>query len=91
MREEEKISKSSVTESENSYTYRIEWEDYITEDYDWSRNSMKTIHYGSGSRNIDSLNNARDVYNEYKDDSDYKGVRLIRIDSNGLESVYESN
>lgn len=89
MREETKILESSATEKENVFTYRIEWDDYITDDYDWSKNTMKTIHYGSGSRNIDSFDNVMDVYNEYIDDSDYKGVRLIQIDSNGLESIYK--
>jgi len=49
---------------------------------------MKTEHYGSGSRNVTDFDNAWEVFNDYCSDPDYKRVRLIQIDSNGVESVY---
>ncbi len=81
---------SSATEEEDSYNYRVEWDDYITVDYDWNESTMKTEQHGPGSRNVSGFDNAWDVFNDYRDDPDYKGVRLIRIDSNGVESIYAS-
>lgn len=81
---------SPATEEEDSYKYRIEWDDHITIDYDLNESCMKTKHDGYGSRNVSGFDNAWDVFNDYRDDPDYKGVRLIKIDSNGLESIYAS-
>lgn len=81
---------SSATEQEDSYEYRVEWDDYITVDYDRSEQCMKTEHHGSDSRYVSGFDNAWDVFNDYRDNPDYIGVRLIQIDSNGIESVYAS-
>lgn len=81
---------SSATEEEDSYEYRVEWDDHISVDYDYDERRAKTEHYGSGSRDVSGFDNAWDVFNDYRDDSDYIGVRLIKIDSNGSESVYAS-
>ena len=53
-------------------------------------NGGKIEHYGSGSRNVSGFDNAWDVFNYYRDNPDFIGVRLIRIDSNGNESIYAS-
>ena len=79
---------SSAAEKENSYNDRVEWDDYITVDYNKNEKHMKTEHYGSGSRNVTDFDNAWEVFNDYCSDPDYKRVRLIQIDSNGVESVY---
>ena len=81
---------SSATEQEDSYEYRVEWDDYITVDYDWYEQCMKTEHHGPNSRNVFGFDNAWDVFNDYRDNPDYRGVRLIRIDSEGIESIYAS-
>ena len=51
---------------------------------------MITTRHGSGSRNVSGFDNAWDVFNDYRDNPDYIGVRLIRIDSDGSESIYAS-
>ena len=78
---------SSATEKEDSYRYRVEWDDYITADYDRSEGRIKVEHHGGGSRDVSGFDNAWDVFNDYRNHPDYKGVRLIQIDSDGLESV----
>ena len=75
---------SSATEEEDSYEYRVEWDDCITVDYAYGERKAKTEHHGSGSRD------AWDVFNDYRDNPDFVGVRLIKIDSNGSESIYAS-
>ncbi|MBQ4559630.1 MAG: hypothetical protein IJA54_04810 [Tyzzerella sp.] len=81
---------SSATEQEDSYGYRVEWDDYITVDYDWNEKCLKTEHHGSNSRYVSGFDNAWDVFNDYRDNPDYVGVRLIQIDSSGSESIYAS-
>ena len=81
---------SSATEEEDSYEYRVEWDDHIVVDYDRKEGCMKTTHHGAGTRNVSDFDNAWDVFNDYRDDPDYKSVRLIRIDSSGIESIYAS-
>lgn len=81
---------SSATTEEDSYEYRVEWDDYITVDYDWNESVMKAEHHGAGSVNVSGFDNAWDVFNDYRDNPNYKGVRLIRIDSSGVESLYAS-
>lgn len=82
---------SSATEEEDSYEYRVEWDDIITVDYDYAERSVKTEHHGSGSRDVSGFDNAWDVFNDCRDNPDFVGVRLIKIDSNGSESVYASS
>lgn len=85
-----RFRETSATEAEDSYSYRVEWDDYITVDYDWNERCMKTDHHGSGSRDVSGFDNAWDVFNDYRDEPDYKGVRFIQIDADGNESVYAS-
>jgi hypothetical protein len=81
---------SSATPEEDSYGYRVEWDDQTTSVREIIRNGGKIEHYGSGSRDISGFDNAWDVFNYYRDNPDFIGVRLIRIDSNGNESIYAS-
>lgn len=81
---------SSATEKEDSYGYRVEWDDCITVDYDWHERCMKAHHAGPGSRTVCGFDNAWDVFNDYRDNPDYVRVRLIQIDSDGSESIYAS-
>ena len=85
-----RFRESSATEEEDSYDYRVEWDDYITTYYDSLKQSIELEHHGSGTRDVSGFDNAWDVYNDYRDNPDYIGVRLIRIDSNGNEIVYAS-
>ena len=55
----------------------MEWDDYITADYDRSEGRIKVEHHGGGSRDVSGFDNAWDVFNDYRDHPDYKGVRLI--------------
>ena len=79
---------SSATVEENSYNYRVEWDDYITSRYDNEEWCIKCEHHGSGFREVSGFDNAWDMFNDYKEDIDYKGVKLIQIDSDGIEGVY---
>ena len=81
---------SSATPEEDSYGYRVEWDDQTTSVREMFRNSGKIEHYGSGSRDVSGFDNAWDMFNDYRDNPDFMGVRLIRIDSDGNESVYAS-
>ena len=81
---------SSSTPQEDSYRYRVEWDDQTTSVKEMIKNGGEIEHYGSGSRDVSGLDNARDVFNDYRDNPDFIGVRLIRIDSNGNESIYAS-
>jgi len=54
------------------------------------RNGGIIEHYGLGSRDVSGFDNAWDVFNDYRDNPDLIGVRLIKIDSDGNESVYAS-
>lgn len=85
-----RFSESSATLEEDSYKYRIEWDDKIEYVYAAVGNGGKVEHYGRGSREVSGFDNAWDVFNEYKDNPDFIGVRLIRIDWDGNESIYAS-
>ncbi len=82
---------SSATEEEDSYRYRVEWDDIITVDYDCVERRVKTEHHGSGSRDVSGFDNAWDAFNDCRDDPSFVRVRLIKIDSNGSECVYASS
>lgn len=82
---------SSATEEEDSYRYRVEWDDYITVTFDMAEYKAKSEHHGPGSRNVPGFDNAWDVFNDYRDDPNFVKVRLIKIDSNGSERVYASS
>ncbi|MCD7918732.1 MAG: hypothetical protein LUG45_01375 [Clostridiales bacterium] len=79
---------SSATPEEDSYGYRIEWDDISVVDFDMTERKAKIKHFGPGSRSVSGFDNAWDVFNDYRDNPDYRGVRLIRIDSDGNERIY---
>jgi len=79
---------SSSTPEEDSYRYRIEWDDRVSSAREMLLNGMKIKHYGPGFKNVSGFDNAWDVYNDYKEHPDYRGVRLIQIDSNDNETQY---
>lgn len=81
---------SSATPEEDSYEYRVEWDDRTTSVKEMFNNGGKVEHYGSGSRDVSGFDNAWDAFNYYKYNPDFTGVRLIRIDSDGNESIYAS-
>jgi hypothetical protein len=65
-------------------------DDQTTSVKEMIKNGGKFENYGSCSRDVSSFDNAWDVFNDYRDNPDFIGVRLIRIDSNGNESIYAS-
>ncbi len=79
---------SSATPEEDSYDYRVEWNDKIEYVYATAGNGGKVEHYGFGQRDVSGFDNAWDLFNDYRDNPDFKGVRLIRIESDGNESIY---
>lgn len=81
---------SSATEEEDSYGYRVEWDDCIVTDFDRVERKFRTIHKGSGKREVSGFDNAWDVFNDYSDSLDYIGVRLIQVFHDGSERVYAS-
>lgn len=81
---------SSATPEEDSYGYRIEWDDQVTSVREMIRYGRDIEHYGPGSRDVSGFDNAWDIFNNYRESPDFKGVRLIKIDSNGNESIYAS-
>ena len=78
---------SPATQEEDSYGYRIEWDDRTSDILEMMRIN-RVEHYGPGSREIGGFDNAWDLYEKYRDDADYRNVRLIRIDSDGNEEIY---
>lgn len=81
---------TSATPEEDSYGYRVEWDDQTTSVKDMFNDGGVIEHYGFGSRDVTGFDNAWDIFNYYRDNPDYVGVRLIKIDSNGYESLYAS-
>lgn len=79
---------SSETLDEDSYGYRVEWDDQTTSVKEIFNNGGRVEHYGFGSRDVTGFDNAWDLFNNYRNSPDYIGVRLIRIDSDGNESIY---
>ena len=79
---------SSATIGEDSYSYRIEWDDSTTSVKDMFRNGFQIEHYGPGSKTVSGFDNAWDVFNDYCGNPDLIGVRLIKIDSLGNEEIY---
>ena len=77
---------SSATPEQDSYGYRVEWDDSTTSVREMVRNGVEIEHYGPGSRDVSGFDNAWDVFNDYRDNPDFRGVRLIKIDSDGNES-----
>ncbi len=53
------------------------------------KNDVKIEHYGAISRDVSSLFIEWDMVNDYRDNPDFIGVRLIRIDSNGTNQPHK--
>jgi len=81
---------SSATSVEDSYGYRVEWDDQTASVKEMIKNGGKIKHYGSGSRNVSGFDNAWEMFNDYRDNPDFIGVRLMRIDSDGNVEIYAS-
>ena len=81
---------SSATPEQDSYGYRVEWDDQTTSVKKMIWNGGNCEHYGSGSEDVSGFDNAWDLFHSYKDSPDFRGVRLIKIDSDGNESIYAS-
>ena len=74
---------SSATETENSYDYRVEWDDCIR-DYDYDKKEV--IHQGYDSIDYPhDYDGAYEAYCKLKHDPYHIHVRLIRIDNYGNE------
>lgn len=81
---------SSATEKEDSYGYRVEWDDRITVNYTGMNDNIKAEHSGPGAVDVSGFDNAWDVFNDYRENPHYVRVRLIQIDADGSESIYAS-
>lgn len=76
---------SSATEEENSYDYRVEWDDKLG-DYNFQTHELER--QGAGSRYFSKdFDNAWDCFCDTCNNPNYIGVRLIQIDSNGNEWI----
>lgn len=83
-----RFRESPATPEQDSCRYRVEWNDQTTSVKEMVRNGGKIEHYGPGSKDVSGFDNAWDVFNDYRDSPDFIGVRLIKIDAYGNESVY---
>lgn len=81
---------SPATPEEDSFRYRVEWDDQTTSAIDMLRNGEKLEHYGPGARDVSGFDNAWDVFNDCANSPDFIGVRLIRIGLDGSENIYAS-
>lgn len=84
-----RFQESSATPEEDSYGYRVEWDDVITDNGEYGI-KLEIIHMGPGSRTVSGFDNAWDVYNDLKEDPNVIRPRLIRICEDGTESIYAS-
>lgn len=75
-----RFEESPATEEEDSYSYRLEWDDY--------QPSLMSEGQGPGSEMCGGFDNAWDLYKHCSEGIKYIGVRLIRIDADGNETVY---
>jgi hypothetical protein len=74
---------------EDSINYRIEWDDRLSSTREIFDKGGKIVHYGSGSIEVSSYDNAKDIFYDCRDDMDFIGVRLIKINHDGNESIYD--
>ena len=76
---------SSATEEENSYDYRVEWDDKLG-NYNFQTRELE--HSGPGAEwFFKDFDNAWDCFCYKRNNPNYIGLRLIQIDANGNESV----
>lgn len=78
---------SPATAEEDSYNYRVEWDDRLTSIREMMRNGGNITHYGYGSRDVYGFDNAWDVFNDLRSNPDFIHVRLIQIDQDGNEKI----
>ena len=76
---------SSATDEENSYDYKVEWDDVLGFH---NFNTRKFTHCGPGSMYfLKDFDNVWDCFCDLRSNPNYIGIRLIQIDSNGNEWV----
>jgi len=85
-----RFEESPATPEEDSYDYRLEWDDYIRFEDDFRAGTSKAFHCGPGSSKCDCFDHAWDAFKDMEGEFGYKGVRLIRIDKSGNETIYAS-
>ena len=79
---------SDATVEENSYNYRVEWDDVLG-DFDYNTRILE--HLGPGSSDFPhDFDNAWDCFCRLRDNPNYRGVRLIQIRPDGSEFVRDS-
>lgn len=81
-----RFRESPATPEEDSYKYRIEWDDSISS-VDEIVTTGEIKHFGSGSQDVSGYDNAWDVYNRCKKNTSLIGVRLVRIDADGNRTI----
>jgi len=80
---------SPATDEENSYNYRVEWEDHYEMIYDSSNPAGSVVHNGPGSyMYYNDYDNAWDKYCELSDNPHFRRVHLIRISPDGSEKEW---
>lgn len=78
---------SPATEEEDSYDYRVEWDDHFEVIHNTPFDS-ELVKYGSGSNSYSkNYDAAWDRYSDLINDPTYKNVRLIKIYPDGSEST----
>ena len=75
---------SPATPEEDSYNYRVEWEDRTCM-REWFSKGGPIEHFGPGSEEFSSYDNAWDRYCDLKESVDYKGVNIVRLGRNDSE------
>ncbi len=80
---------SPATSEEDSYRYRVEWDDVITDNGERGT-KWAIVHLGPGSREVSGFDNAWDAFNDLRDDPEVVRPRLIKIYDDGTEIVYAS-
>jgi hypothetical protein len=83
------LLESQSAMDEEASDYRVEWDDRLSSTREIFKKGGKIIHYGSGSMEVSGYDNARDIFCDYRDDMDFIGVRLIKINNDGNESIYD--
>ncbi len=78
---------SPATLEEDSYSYRIEWDNLLSSVEELLNNGFKNVNHGPGSRNIGGFDQAWELFNDLRRNPDFIGVRLIQIDKNGNEEI----
>jgi len=78
---------SPATPEEDSYDYRVEWDDATSSIEEMMNNGNVIKHYGPGSEEFSALDPAWDLFTELRECIFYRGVRLIQIDHEGKERV----